>query len=271
MNDYLNSSAYGAGGGGGGGGAYSIPINNYRDTTYSAVPLNDVNAYTYPYGANNNNNTGHGTTGQEMGMANMNSRNSRYSAMAYSDGTGSASMASLSAQQMAYAGTAPYGQDAYGMHPVANRALVVPNPDAGGTTGAYNPGQPSAGYDHEGAAGYNNTGYDYSGYYPENQPSGYNAAAAYASAGPSRSGEGRPNQPPSPVSEKARYGGMGYQQPSINSSIREQNSSGGYDGPTIAHPYAGTSEPPPYAAQAGPSGSQRTIPASPPTKKKGFI
>lgn len=237
--------------GGGGAGAYNVPAGNHPDTPHSAAPLN---AYMYPSGGNNN--TGHGTNSPEMSMANM---DPRYSAMAYSDGTGSPSIGSLSAQQMAYMGTAPYNQDAYGMYPVANRAIVPPNADAGG---AYNPGLPAGAYAHGGTAGgYNATGYDHSGYYPENHPGGYNAAAAYAVAGHTTSADERPN---SLGSGKTRYRGMSKDEPSIGSSIRDQNS--GFESPSPAHP-----SPPPYAAQPEPSSSQRPIPASPPDRKKGFI
>ncbi|KIM20863.1 hypothetical protein M408DRAFT_30031 [Serendipita vermifera MAFF 305830] len=145
-----DTPAYGGGGGGGGGGGvYNIPANNHPDTPHSAVSLN---AYVYPSGGNN---TGHGTNGPEMSMANI-------------------------------------------------------------------------------------------GYYPENQPGGFNAAAAYAIAGPTTSADKRPNQSPSPVSGKAHYRGMSREEPSIASSMQDQNS--GFDSPSPAHPYGGTSSPPPYAA-----------------------
>lgn len=239
---------------GGGDGAYNVPANNHPNTPHSAAPLN---AYMYP--SSSNNNIGPGTNDPEMSMANV---DPRYSAMAYSEGTGSASMGSLSAQQMAYVGTAPYSQDAYGMYPVANRAIVPPNADAGG---AYNSGLPAGAYVHGGTAGgYNATGYDHSGYHPENQPGGFNVAAAYAVAGPTTSADERPNQSSSLASGKARYRRMSKEDPSIGSSTRDQNS--GFDSPSLAHP-----SPPPYAAQPEPSSSPRSISASPPDKKNGFI
>lgn len=260
---HLDTPAYGDGGGGGG--VYPVSGDSYHDTPSSAVPLNDPNAYMYPYGGNNN--SGHGTNSPEMDMANVNARNSRYSAMAYSDRTAT-SRGSLSAQQMAFAGTAPYNQDTYGMHPVANRAIVPPNTDAGG---GYNPGPPAGAYVPGGApGGYNATGYDHSSYYGDSS-SGFNAAAAYAGVGPSTSGGGRSDQSPSPVSGKAHFGGIGKHPPSISSSMREQDRLSGYDPRTVASFYAGTSSPPPYAPQRGPSVSQRSLPPVPFEKEKGSM
>jgi hypothetical protein len=163
--------------------------------TYSAVPLTGGHPYTYPY--SNNNNAGSGAAGMEMGT-----RDSRYSAMGYSESTtGSASGAvPLSAQQqMSYANTQRSGQDVYGLYPVSNRALVVPAAGA-----AYNTGGSGTGTDWYNASASGAGGGGYRG----GDSSGQNTAAGYADvASGSAAAVAPPNPPSSPLSAKARFEG----------------------------------------------------------------
>jgi hypothetical protein len=190
--EYRNSTAFGPAGGRKT--AYNITAQRAKtySATYSAVSLTEHHPYTYPYSGNNAG-SGLAAAGMEMGT-----RDSRYSAMGYSDSTttGSASgAASLSAQQqMSYANAPMYGQDAYSLYPVSNRALVVPAAGAAYNTGGtgngtdwYNASVPMAG----------------GGYYGGDS-GGHNVAAAYVGAG-SSAAVAPPNQPPSPLSTRTRF------------------------------------------------------------------